>query len=184
MQKGAFAAAACSAILLLTLVAQAQIETTPIPLPPKPNFSPMQFYVGTWNCVSTNTRRPNSFTDTVTYQMDSSGYWMNAKDVFHATSWAPQPSVTITKTTYDPSTSRWVSISTDDQGGYDMSTSSGWKGNTIVWHDQAYPKTNNVSSNGDTTVTKVSSSKTTAAGTFTEPSGRVIKAKTTCTKTS
>lgn len=171
-----------TAVLLATPIVRAQIETTPIPPNPKPDFSSMRYLVGTWNCTARNTRRPGPYTNTQTTSMDPSGYWMVTKTVGHPSSWAPRTLITETRTTYDGSTTRWVSLSTDNQGGYDMSTTTGWQGNAITWHDEAYPKTNNTSSNGDTITTKVSDTKTTYTSTFTEPSGRTINVTGSCTK--
>jgi hypothetical protein len=175
---------ACALIPLSTVVARAQVETTPIPMSPKPNFSSMQFQLGTWNCTTTNTRRAVPYTDTSKAVMDPSGYWMVTTDVTHPVSYDPHAHTTVTKVTYDASTSRWVSVSTDDGGGYDMSTSNGWEGNTMVWHDVAFPKTASITSSGDTTITKVSNTKTTLTSSFTESSGRVVHVKGTCTKSS
>jgi hypothetical protein len=172
----------CAAILLFFSVARAQIETTPIPTTPKPDFSSMSFLAGTWNCTERNTRRPSAYTYTNTNSMDPSGYWMVTNAVSHPSSWAPTETKSVIKTTYDGSTSRWVAVSTDDQGGYDLSTSSGWKGDKIVWHDESYPKTNNTATSGDTTVTKASATKTTYTSSFTEPSGRTVNITGSCTK--
>ncbi len=184
MRKIVLTAVVCAAILLITAVAQAQVETTPIPMSPKPDFSSMQFQIGTWNCVSTNTRRASPYTDTSKTTMDPSGYWMVTTDVAHPVSFDPHTHINVTKMTYDASTSRWVSLSTDDGGGYDMAVSTGWKGNTLVWHDVSTTKTENIASVGDVTITKVSDTKQTNASTFTEPSARVVHVKGTCTKQS
>lgn len=182
MQRTLFAALGCAVILLLSVPGRAQVETTPIPLNPKPDLSSMHYHIGTWRCTATNTRRGVPYTDTVKYVIDPTGFWIVATDVSDPVSFDPHKHTTVTRMTYDGSTSRWITLSTDEQGGYDMSTSSGWKGNTIVWHDAAYPKTSNIASSGDTTVTKVSPKKETSSFSFTEPSGRVITGKSVCTK--
>ena len=177
---------ACVAALLVGTAAIAQVETTPIPLPAKPNFSSMQFLIGTWVCSETNTRRATAYGSTVTNTMDPSGYWMNTKTNNHATSWDRYPTVALDKTTYDATNSRWVDVMTDDEGGYGLSTSSGWNGNTIVWHpvNMASVSSGNVVSSGDNTVTKVSGSKYTYTGSFNESGGRKITYKGTCNKSS
>jgi hypothetical protein len=110
---------------------------------------------------------------------------MNTKTLAHATAWDRYPGVAITKTTYDTANSRWVRVTTDDEGNYGMATSSGWNGNTIVWHpvDTTSVSSGNIVSSGDTTVTKVSGSKYTLTGSFTESGGRTITSKGTCNKT-
>lgn len=178
----AWAVFGCVSACLVATTAFAQVETTPIPPNPKPDFSSMAFLAGTWNCTESNTRRPRPYTYTNKTTMDSSGYWMVTNTVNHPSSWAPRPLDTQTRQTFDPSTSRWVTLSTDNQGGYDVSESTGWSGQTIVWKDMTYPKTNNTSTSGDTTITKVSDTKTTYASSFTEPTGRTVDVKGTCTK--
>ncbi|MFZ0364285.1 MAG: hypothetical protein WAL67_08790 [Candidatus Cybelea sp.] len=180
----ALAVFACVTTLLVGTAAIAQVESTPIPRPAKPNFTSMQFLIGTWNCVATNTRRATGYGSTLTNTMDPSGYWMNTKTMAHATSWDRYPGVAIAKTTYDAANSRWVRVTTDDEGNYGMSTSSGWNGNTIVWHpvNTTSVSSGNVVSSGDTTVTKVSSSKYTSTGSFKESGGRVVTSKGTCSK--
>ncbi|HEY8297574.1 MAG TPA: hypothetical protein VIG32_06085 [Candidatus Baltobacteraceae bacterium] len=116
--------------------------------------------------------------------MSPDGHWLVTRTTVHKASWIPQEFVGQDSMTYDASTARWVDLSTDETGGYDMSTSPGWQGNSIVWTDMAYPKTNNTAMNNPTTLTKVSDSKTESMSTFTEPSGRLVNVKTTCAKAS
>jgi len=186
MVKRLFGIAAAFVLLAAGVAAFAAdssgIETTPIPLTPKPNFSSMKFLLGTWTCVSTNTRRATSYTTTVTGSLDSTGYWLIQKDFGHKTSWSPYDVQGIDMTTYDADMHRWVDVYTDDQGSYNVSTSPGWKGNTIVWTDIVITTADNTASTSPTTTTKVSDTKTTAANTFKEKSGRVISVRTTCTK--
>ena len=169
---------------LVTAVATAQVETTPIPQVPKPNFTSMQFLVGTWNCSETNTRRPVAYTSTFTTSIDPSGYWMNTKTVNHPTPWSKTQSVGTDKVTYDAANKRWVDVGTDDQGNYGMSTSSGWSGNEVVWRPVSFNSvgSGNVVSGGATTVTKASDSKYTYTGSFKESGGRTIALKGSCTK--
>jgi hypothetical protein len=187
MMHRSFASAvfACVTALFVGTAAIAQVETTPIPRPAKPDFSSMQFLIGTWNCTERNTRRSAAYGNTLTNAMDPSGYWMNTKTLAHATSWDRYPGVGSDKTTYDAANSRWVDVGTDDEGNYSMSTSSGWKGTTIVWHPISLTSVSagNVVSSGDTTITKVSDSKYTYTGSFKESGGRTVTLKGTCNKT-
>lgn len=171
-----------SAVLLLSVPAAAQVESTPIPTLPKPDFSGMSFLVGTWTCSTMSSRRAAAFNSTVTTTMSQDGYWLVNQTVTGPISWAPAKTTAIDRITYDPSTNKWVDVLTDDQGGYDLSTSSGWQGNSIVWNDVAYPKTNATATNNPTTFTKVDDKTTTATSTFKEPGGRVVTVKTTCKK--
>ncbi len=159
-----------------------KIESTPVPTSPKPNFSKMMFMTGNWTCSIMSSRRPGPYTTTSTTAISPDGYWMVTQTTIHKASWIPTEFTSEDRMTYDASTSRWVDLSYDGGGGYDLSTSQGWNGNAIVWTDMAYPKTNATAMNNPTTVTKVSVTKTTAVNTFKEPSGRVVTVHTTCTK--
>jgi hypothetical protein len=88
------------------------------------------------------------------------------------------------RVTYDPSTSRWVDIAYDEQGGYNVSTSPGWSGNSITWTDVLITKTNATATTNPTTMTKVSTTKITSRNTFKEPSGRLVTVTSSCSKTS
>ncbi len=171
------------ALIALGAIAFAQTEGTPNPTPAKPDFSKMQFMTGTWKCSVRSSRRPGPYTTISTASIAPNGYWMTTKTMVQKASWIPTTFASEDRMTYDASTSRWVDISTDQLGGYDVSTSPGWKGRSIVWTDRVYPTANNIASNSPTTFTKVSDTKTTSANSFKEPSGRVVTVNTACTKT-
>ena len=158
------------------------IESTPVPTSPKPDFSSMKFLLGSWTCSTKSSRRPAAYKTTSTTSLDETGYWMIAKSVELKTSWSPVNVASTDMTTYDAAAHRWVDVYTDDQGGYDLSTSPGWSGGTIMWTDVLFSPTGNVMSTTPTTVTKVSDTKTTAHGTFKEKSGRVVTVNTVCNK--
>jgi hypothetical protein len=158
------------------------VETTPIPANPKPDFSKMQFLNGAWTCSVKSSRRPAAFTVTSTTSMSPDGYWQIVRATSHKVPWNPVDIHSVDYITYDASTSRWVDVGYDDQGGYVFNTSSGWNGNSITWNANAYPKTNATATNNPTVTTKISSTKTTSRNTFTEPSGRLITVTSSCTK--
>lgn len=166
------------------LVHAQNIQSTPVPTPPKPDFSSMQFLAGTWECSIKSSRRPSAYRTTSTATMSPDGYWMVTRTTTHKASWISQEIANEDRLTYDASTKRWVDMSMGEDGTYDFSTSPGWNGNTIVWTDVAYSKTNNTATNNPTTMTKVSNTKTTSTSSFTEPSGRLVNVTTTCTKSS
>ena len=160
------------------------IESTPIPGPPKPDFSAMKFLLGNWTCSTKSSRRPSAYTTTSTASIDPTGYWMVTKSVQHKTSWVPQDLSATDMTTYDADAHRWVDVLTGDWGGYNVSTSPGWHGISMVWTDAVISPQGNVASTTPTIVTKVSDTKTTARNTFKEKSGRTITVDTVCKKTS
>lgn len=173
-----------SAVLLTPAVGVAQIESTPIPAVPKPNFSSMQYLIGTWNCSIKSSRRPAPYTVTVTYAMGSDGWWIDQTSVQEPMKWFPRQTTSHDKITYDSTTSRWVDVTYGDLGAYGLSFSKGWNGNRIVWHDVSFAPGQDVKAQTDTITTKESDSKTTSTSTFTETSGRVINVAGTCTKSS
>jgi predicted small secreted protein len=171
------------AVLLLSAVGAAQVESTPVPANTKPDFSQMMFLTGSWTCNVMSARRPGPYRVTSTSTVSPDGYWIVTKSTIHKTSWIPNDFASEDRMTYDASTSRWVDIAMDEQGGYDLSTSPGWSGDTIVWTDVAYPKTNATTQSYPTTITKISETETNAVNSFKEPGGRVVSVRTHCTKT-
>jgi hypothetical protein len=171
-----------AAMLLLSAGAAAQVESTPVPANSKPDFSQMMFLTGSWTCSVMSARRPNPYQVSSTATVSPDGYWIVTKSTIHKTSWIPSDFVSEDRMTYDASTSRWVDITMDEQGGYDLSTSPGWNGNSIVWTDVTYPKTNATAENYPTTVTKTSERETSSVSSFKEPGGRIVSVKTHCTK--
>jgi hypothetical protein len=106
---------------------------------------------------------------------------MVSKSVTPKLSWATGIT-SIDMITYDPQQHRWADVYTDDQGGYDVSFSPGWKGAMIVWTDALFVPGPDIIAASPLTVTKVSDTKTTAHSTFTEKSGTVRTLDVTCTK--
>jgi len=165
--------------------APAQVESTPIPASGKPNFSPMQFMIGTWSCSTKSARRPAPYLTTSTYSIDPNGWYIDVTSVTNPMKWfASQSKLTSNdRITYDSTTHRWVDVYYDNQGGYGLSFSSGWNGNKITWHDVSFAPTSDVKSQTDNVVTKVSDTKMTSASSFTEAkTGRVVAVTGVCTK--
>ena len=174
-----------AACVMTGSVAFAQtMETTPIPKPAKPDFSSMQFMVGTWSCSTKSARRPAPYLATTTYTLDSTGYWLIGKTESKPIPWVPSPSAGTDWITYDADTGRWIDVSVSDYGGYDLASSKGWKGNVMVWHDLAAAPGKDVKSSTDATTTKVSATKMTAVSTFTTVKGKAVGVKSICTKES
>ncbi|HEY1655174.1 MAG TPA: hypothetical protein VGF86_08690 [Candidatus Tumulicola sp.] len=177
---------AFAAALVATMVpafASAQVEATPIPNAPKPNFSSMQFMIGSWSCSTKSSRRPAAYVTTSTYALDSTGYWIEQSSVTKPVAWVKSTLSVNDKITYDPTTKRWVDVTYGDQGAYGLSFSKGWVGNYLTWHDVSFAPNGDISAQSDTTLTKVSATKVTTTSTFTEAkSGRHVSVATVCTK--
>jgi hypothetical protein len=170
--------------LLLTLRALAfaqnpPVEGTPIPITPKPDFAPVQYLIGTWNCTDVSSRRPGPFQVTTTYSMDPTGYWLIKRETVHKASWIPAEFTNESRVTYDPVAKRWVRILMGDQGAYAVSTSPDRATFTYVLQSEAP----DIASYAPEVYTKDSDTKRTMKTSFTEKSGRVVNVTETCTKT-
>lgn len=164
-------------LIFAPAVSQAQPAPSYTPVPvATPDFSSMMFSTGTWNCTQMlrGSKRPN--TSTTTIGMD--GQWMMSQDVAPPFDKYRTVSInTTTYTTYDPTVKQWVQLSVDTGGGYGMSTSPGWQGNTMIWTTK-----NLDGSSGTDTSTKVSETQTTDDITSTDAQGHMTKMHIDCTK--
>ncbi len=158
------------------------IEATPVPRPAKPDFSTLNFLLGTWSCSEKSARRPTPDTWTQTASLDPSGYWLVTKSTDAGTSWFPYPSTSTDSVTYDSDSKQWVDLYLDTNGGYGYSTSTGWSGNTIVWTDRAFVPTANIKSISNFTLVKVSDTKTTSERSFVTSKGTTVGVSGSCTK--
>jgi hypothetical protein len=178
-----FFATACSALLLSLFVSTAQakadtVAAAPTPVPyAVPDFSSMQIFMGNWTC--TQTLRGKNRTDTSTTTMGMDGQWMVTHDVAPPfDQYRTQPITSDTYMTYNSISKLWVSMYVDNFGGYGVSTSPGWQGNTMT-------STSVVTSDGSTgsdVLTKVSDTETTDQAVSTDSNG-TTHTTTTCKKT-
>jgi hypothetical protein len=159
-------------------VAAADPAPAPTPVPiTKPDFTPMMFLTGTWNCTQMLRGKQRPDTSTTTVAMD--GQWMVSQDA--APPFDQYRTVTINATGYmgyDTTIKQWVQLGVDSGGGYGWQTSPGWQGNTITWTGKGLD-----GSTFTDVITKVSDSETTDANTGTDPQGKVTKTTIHCTKT-
>lgn len=158
-------------------------ETTPIPAQPKPDFSPLAFLTGNWNCSVKSSRRPAPYLYSAAYAVDPTGYWLIETDKNAKPTWAPNaPATTETRYTYDAETKRWIGVTTGEMGTYDLVTSTGWNGNTITWHSVAFAKGPDITAQSDVTITKASPTRTTMSSSFDTSTGRHVTVNGTCNK--
>lgn len=176
-----FAVAALA--VALPCAAGAQVESTPIPAPKKPNFSSMQFMIGTWTCSTKSARRPAAYVTTSTYTVDPTGYWIEETSTTNTTSWISRKLTVWDKITYDMDTHRWVDVTYGDGGLFGLAFASGWNGNKISWHDVGFAPGPDITAQTDNVVTKVSNTKMTSSSSFTEAkTGRHVGVTGVCTK--
>lgn len=185
MRKLTVACALALAASMLPGSVVAQVESTPIPMAGKPNFSSMQFMLGTWTCAVKSARRPAAYIVTSTYTMNPNGWYIDETSTTKPMKWFASRGTMVTtdKLTYDSTTHRWVDVNYDNQGAYGLSFSNGWNGRTITWHDVSFAPTSDIRSQTDNVLMKVSNSKVTGMSSFTEATtGRRVAVTTTCTK--
>lgn len=179
---GATVIAVCMATSIALAANTPDIESTPIPTPPKPDFSSMNFNLGSWTCSTQSARRPAPYITTIVTTMDPSGYWMVSKSTTAKSAWAPMARTT-DWITWDADTHRWIDLTVGDYGAYGTQTSPGWVGNSMTWTDMLFKPGADVIAVTPVTTTKVSDSNLTQHSTFRErSSGKWIAVDTTCTK--
>lgn len=110
-------AVAAFALLTFPLVAGAQTAG-----PPKPNFGPMTYFVGLWNCTHTKNPDPKLVGTKFSFAgaTDPDGYW-EVLDFQNGR-------INITR---DSAANRWTFIYLGNGGDYSVMTTTGWRGNTL-----------------------------------------------------
>jgi hypothetical protein len=129
--------AVMAASILAPCAANAQ-SATPVP-DKKPDFGPMSMFMGVWNCK--RLKAPNNrgigvvFKSTTTVTLDDR--WMETDSTTPPyDAMRTRDNVGKSWLTYDPDTKLWVSLGIDNFGGYGVTTSPGWTGNTLVTTDK------------------------------------------------
>lgn len=182
---GGLALATITAGSIALAASSPTIESTPAPKPAKPDFSAMMFLNGSWTCSTKSARRPAPYITTNTTSIDPSGYWQVTKSTVKAMAWFPYPTQGTDWVTYDSSTNRWVDVFQGDFGGYGVSTSPGWSGDSSTWTDALFKPGTDIIAEKPVVTTKNSATKTTSISSFQEKSsGRWIDVTTVCTKSS
>jgi hypothetical protein len=183
MKRFVFAGAACGALLLGLFAGaiRSDADTTPAPTPvprSSPDFSSMQIFMGTWTC--TQMVRGKNRPDTSTTTMALDGQYMMTHDVAPPfDQYRTQPVISDSYMTYNATTHMWVTVGVDNFGGYFMSTSPGWNGNTMT----TTTTMTNDGTTGSDVLTKVSDTETSDASVSKDPQGNVTRATVTCKKT-
>lgn len=172
-----FALALSSAPVVSTAQMTTAAAPTPVPIP-KPDFSSMNFLMGTWTCTQPLRGKTRSETDV--YTMSPDGMWM----IDNATSppfdqYRTVPQNVTTYMTYDPMIKKWVTTTVDNFGGYGLESTTGWQGTVATWSGNGLD-----GGSYSDVITKVSDTETSDANTTTDPKGKVQKVTITCKKSS
>jgi hypothetical protein len=153
------------------------------PVPKKPDFSSMQFLVGTWKCVQHSERRGAEASYlTTTYSMAPDGYFMKSVSKSPKVSYAATGFSNTDWITYDSLAMRWIDVSVGTYGAYGYSTSTGWQHGHILWGADSFLPDGDTTSTTGTLMTKVSDTKLTTGSAFTTVAGLVNRVTGTCTK--
>jgi hypothetical protein len=163
------------AVVPTVSAAQPAPSYTPVPSA-KPDFSSMNFLMGTWTCTQMlrGAKRP----DTSTTTMGMDGMWMVTQDTAPAFDKYRNYAIAgTTYTGYDPSTKQWIQTGVDSSGGYFTSTSPGWQGSTITWATKGLD-----GSSGTDVITKSSDTATSDASSTTDAQGKATSTTIACTK--
>jgi hypothetical protein len=150
---------------------------TPVPIP-HPDFTSMNFLLGTWSC--TQPLRGKTRPETDVYSMGMDGMWMvdqSTAPPFDEFRTVAQNGMAYT--TYDSGVKQWVTVNVDSLGGYGIESTPGWQGNTALWSGKGLDGTTFTDA-----ITKVSDMETSDLSTTTDPQGKVTKVTITCKKSS
>jgi hypothetical protein len=180
VKKTSLTIIACSTMLLGIFAVAARSGAAPTPVPHSvPNFAPMNMFLGTWTCHQMLRGRDRPDTSTTTMALD--GQYMMTHDVAPPFDrYRTQTVVTDSYLTYNPLNHMWVTVSIDNFGGYSVSATPGWHGDTMT----TTTRLTNDGSKGSDVLTRISSTRTRDTSVSTDAHGHVTRATTTCTKTS
>lgn len=105
-------------VLLLPLVSAAQTTSAP-----KPDFAPMTYFVGLWNCTQTKAPTPKlvGAKFSIAGATDAGGYWEYLD--------TQNGRINITR---DGPDNHWTFIYMGNGGDYSVMTTPGWVGNTLT----------------------------------------------------
>ena len=167
------------ALIGIAAIATAAPAAKPTPVPnAAPDFSSFNFLLGTWHCKQ-KIDRPGNRRETDVYTMAYDGWFLRNHfdsppfDVFRT-----RHEIGDAWTTYDPTIKKWVGEVNDNFGGYGLTTSPGWSGNSITWMGS-----NPDGSTSRDTFTKVSDTTTTDKSWLKKPNGSWKVTETSvCTK--
>ena len=93
---------------------------------PKPDFSAMKYFLGSWTCTHVHSPNPALINTTFAFTgaMDPGGYW----ELLAFT--AGQLNIT-----YDPKTKQWVFVYLGNGGDYGLLMTDGWHGDSLTLKD-------------------------------------------------
>ncbi|HEY3675869.1 MAG TPA: hypothetical protein VGK84_07725 [Candidatus Tumulicola sp.] len=168
-----FVAAASAA----PLVSAADPAPAPTPVAmTKPDFSSVNFLIGTWSCTQQLRGKTRPETDVTSLGMN--GMWLVTQTT--APPFDQYRTATlngVNYTGYDPTTKMWIQTGVDDGGGYGTQTSPGWQGSALTWTGKYLD-----GSSSTDLITKVSDTKYTDANSVTDPQGKTTNVMITCMK--
>ena len=143
-----------AAAIVTASLAAAEVRQQQGPPKPAPEMAQMAFMEGTWTCQGKMFQTPFSPAGTMTssaeIRKDLGGFFQTG--VIKGTSKEMPPFEGRFHLTYDSGTKQFVMLWVDNMGGWSQTTSSGWKGDTIVYSGEGHMGGQKV--NGRDTFTK------------------------------
>jgi len=107
---------------------------------PAPEMSQLAHFEGSWTCQGKMNESPfapaGEMQGSAEITRDLGGFWQSG--IVKGTSKNMPPMEGRFHTTYDPAAKRFVMLWVDNMGGWAQSTSSGWKGDTLVYEGEAH----------------------------------------------
>jgi hypothetical protein len=107
---------------------------------PAPELSQIAYFEGSWSCQGKMNESPmgpaGPMQSTADIKKDLGGFWQSG--VIKGTMKGMPPMEGRFHATYDPAAKQFVMLWVDNMGAWSQSTSSGWKGDTIVYEGESH----------------------------------------------
>lgn len=131
---------ALSAVLLLQAGILAQDKPQPEMPKPAPEMSQLAYFEGSWTCEGKIAESPmgpaGEMRTTADIKPDLNGFWQTG--MIKGTMKDMPPMQGQFHSTYDPAEKQFVMLWVDNMGGWAQSSSTGWKGDTMVYEGDSH----------------------------------------------
>lgn len=127
-----------AAVVSCSLASVAAQQQMPMPKP-APEMAGIAYFEGTWACSGTMHESPmgpaGTMTSTADIRRDLGGFWQTGTIKGKAADMAMEGRFSVI---YDAGAKHYVMMWMDSMGGWSRSTSSGWKGDTMVYEGESH----------------------------------------------
>ena len=126
-------------VLLMTLLLSVGLLAQEMPKP-APEMSQIAFFEGSWTCQGKMHESPmgpaGEMSSTADIKRDLGGFWQSG--MIKGTMKGMPPMEGRFHVTYDQAAKQFTMLWVDNMGGWAQSTSSGWKGETMVYEGESH----------------------------------------------